>query len=268
VERIVYSQSESDIFGVKFGRYEGALEDTETLLREIREFEYDFVRLKIINADENIFVRLNELEIPYQLLGIIRQYTINVKEKTPKAIESTDIEFEPYTIDKKQLLKNLIKSSYDELPMGYFKNEVLDKFCNRSAQLENFADYIATKFTDSYIPGNCTWLIKCADEYAGCIATQFMADESYTHYIGLIPETRKKSLFYDITRFMQITTKQAGLTWASGGARLNNIASQVVFEREGCHYKHHDYIIILMPLLSLKKTEINEEDNKDINPFS
>lgn len=241
------------MFGVVFGRYEGALADTAALAKEIEKGEYDFVRLKITDAKEDLFIKLHELDTPYQLIGIIRQYTVDVQQYTPRAIENKDIEFIPYTLEKKTLLKNLIKSSYDELPMGYFKNEVLDKYFTRDLQIENFAEYIATRFAGSTMPGNLTWIIKYEGLYAGCIAMQCMENETYTHYIGLLPEARKKSIFYDIIRFIQLTTRQAGLTWASGGARLNNLASQIVFERENSHYKYHDYIVMLMPCLSLKK---------------
>ena len=142
-------------------------------------------------------------------------------------------------------MKQLVIDTYTELPMGFFQNEILEKYFPVQLQIENFASHISKKYTQQGNPGKHGWLIKFSGEFIGCAATEFKNENSYTPYIGLLPQFRQKKLFTNVARYLQQAMKDGGCQFATGAARLHNIASQINFEREGQKYISHDYVFML-----------------------
>lgn len=247
---IVFSEAESLIFNLKFGRYEGTLPNPQVLREQILSDKYDFVRLKIVNPDEQLFATLNKIGIPYHLLDIHRLYNLDLNSYTVPAPVIPEMEFKEVTASSSLEMKKVIVNTYSESPMGYFRNEIIEKYFPIPLQVQNFADYISNNFIERTNPGKRGWLVTLNNTVIGCIATEFKRQHSYTPYIGLLPEYRKKHLFTNMAYFVQRTLKQAGCRYASGSARLHNLASQINFERVGQKFTSHDYVFMLMPLLS------------------
>ncbi|MFM2307261.1 MAG: hypothetical protein RLZZ367_1930 [Bacteroidota bacterium] len=243
---VIYSDKESLLFNVKFGRYEGVLTDPIALRDEIIQGGYDFVRVKLLNPGDDLFVRLNRIGLPYHLLDIHRLYELDVTTYTVPPLELPDMQFIPVTAANATTLKQLITDTYTEWPMGFFRNEMLEQYFPLQLQLENFATYISSGFIElTGNPGKRSWILKLNGDIIGCAATEFRGDYSYTPYIGLLPQYRKKHLFTNIARFIQLTIQQAGCRIAAGSARLHNMASQFNFEREGQKYTSHDYVFMI-----------------------
>jgi hypothetical protein len=243
---VIYSDKESLLFNVKFGRYEGVLTDPIALRDEIIQGGYDFVRVKLLNPGDDLFIQLNRIGLPYHLLDIHRLYTLDITTYNVPPLELPDMKFIPVTAANASVLKQLIADTYTEWPMGFFRNEMLEQVFPRHLQIENFAAYIATNYLDvSGNPSRRSWVIQLNGDTIGCAATDFKGQDSYTPYIGLLPQYRKKHLFTNIARYLQQTMKDSGVRYTTGSARLHNLASQVNFEREGQKYTSHDYVFML-----------------------
>lgn len=248
---IIYSERESALFGFKFGRYEGELKHPELLLKEIKEGGYDFVRIKVLNADEDLFLNIEKTGLPYRLLDIHRYYTLDfTKTPLPKPADSP-----------MQLVRNeggftkqvhqLVTDTFTELPMGFFRYNEIEEYFPKELQLQNLAEYISTRYQDVTNPGKQAWVITYNGEAIGCSSTEFKGVEAYTTYIGLLPQYRQKSHYAEVIRQMQYLIQEAGCQYCTGSSRLHNLASQAVFEREGERYSRHDYVFMLMPRLKV-----------------
>lgn len=248
---ITFSERESELFKLRFGRYEGPMYDATAMRNEILDGSYDFVRLKLTDPNGELFVHLEQVGFPYLLLDIHRLYDLDLTTYEVPAQKHPEVTFEPCDGSQKELYAQLVRDTYTELPMGFFKHALLEKYFPVQAQIENFAHYMAQHFIERGNPGKQGWLIKLNGAYIGCCATEFKGEFSYTPYIGLLPQYRKKNLFTDVARYLQRAMKEGGCRYATGAARLHNIASQVNFEREGQKYTRHDYVFMLTPMLSL-----------------
>lgn len=243
---VIYSEKESLLFNVKFGRYEGMLTDAEALRNSVLQGGYDFVRLKLLNPGDDLFIQLNRIGLPYHLLDIHRLYNLDLTTYTVPPLEVPDMQFVPVTGTNAATLQQLITDSYTESPMGFFRNDMLEQVFPLQLQIENFASYISTHYHDvTGNPSRRSWIIQLQGDTIGCAATDFKGENSYTPYIGLLPQHRKKHLFSNIARYLQQTMKDAGCRYATGSARLHNLASQVNFEREGQKYTSHDYVFMI-----------------------
>ena len=242
---IFYSEKESKLFGIKFGRYEGVLNETEKLREQIIKEQFDFVRLKILKPGEDLFVLLHKIGFAFHLLDIHRLYNLDLHTYQLPPLELSEMEFVICDGANEGQMKQLVIDTYTELPMGFFQNEMLEKYFPVQLQIENFASHISEKYTQQGNPGKHGWLIKFSGEFIGCAATEFKNENSYTPYIGLLPQFRQKNLFTNVARYLQQAMKDGGCQFATGAARLHNIASQINFEREGQKYISHDYVFML-----------------------
>ena len=242
---IIHSPSESKLFNIKFGRYEGVLDRPEEMYLQILGDKFDFVRLKISNPGDDLFLLLDRIGFPFYLLDIHRLYDLDLTTYEIPPMEIPEMEFTVCNGSQKEQMKQLVRDTYTESPMGFFRNEMLEKIFPVQLQIENFASYISENFVEQGNPAKRGWLIKLNNEFIGCACTEFKNLHSYTPYIGLLPQFRKKHLFTNIARYLQRAMKEGGCKFATGSARLHNIASQVHFEREGQKYTQHDYVFML-----------------------
>lgn len=250
---LIHSVRESQLFGVKFGRYEGPADNLHRLATEVKEQQFDFVRMKIMGADANLFMQMNALGFPYHLLDIHRYYKRDFEEVPAVALVPSTMTLERNEGHLTHAIEQMVLQTFDEHPMGFFRNEELEKYFPVEVQRRNVAEYISQNYHDTTIPGRQCWLIKIDDVNAGCSSTDFKADEAYTTYIGLLPPYRKKSYYTEVIARMQYEIQQAGARYCSGSARLHNLSSQSVFERQHERYLRHDYVFMLMPRLSLSR---------------
>ena len=242
---ILHSENESKLFKIKFGRYEGVLDKPEALRQQILNERYDFVRVKILNPGDNLFVLLNRIGLPFHLLDIHRLYNLDLPTYDVPPPVHPEIEFIDCDGSQRALMKQIIMDSYTGAPMGYFRNELIEKYFPVDLQIENFATFIADNYIEQGNPGKHGWLIRMNGEYIGCTATEFMNLDSHTPYLGLLPQFRKNYLFTDVARFLQRSMKAGGCKNAIGSARLHNIASQINMERENQKFMSHDYVFMI-----------------------
>lgn len=253
MSNIQFSEKESTLFNVRFARYEGPIFNTSELIAEIKAQQLDFVRLKITAANESLFAWLNETQVPWHLLDIHRYYWLDTHH-TPVVLKNdSQLTLIPNTNDTIGYMHQMVCNTFSEMPMGFFKHHLIDKYFPVELQRQNVAQYISTQYIDSSNPGKQSWQIKQKEQIVGCGATNFLPGEAYTVYIGLLPEHRKKSLYDDVINLMQYTIQQNGARYITGSARLHNLSSQAVFERQHERYTRHDYVVMLMPMLAISK---------------
>lgn len=251
--QITFSEKESELFNVRFGRYEGPVFSVTDLVAQINTLELDFLRLKITGADEGLIEWLNNAQHPWHLLDIHRYYWLDTQLTSIVLNNDSQLTLIQNTPDKASIMHQIVYDTFSEMPMGFFKHHLIDQYFPVELQRKNVAQYISTHYTERSNPGKQSWLIAKNGHVIGCGATNFSPTEAYTVYIGLLPEHRKKSLYDDVINRMQYTIQQNGARYITGSARLHNLSSQAVFERQHERYTRHDYVVMLIPMLSMSK---------------
>jgi hypothetical protein len=207
---IFYSKQESLLFKVKFGRYEGILDNPEALKQEIVTQGYDFVRIKIHHAGDDLFIRLNTLGLPYQLLDIHRYYSLDYSETPVSAPVPSNMELVRNAGQLNSEIAEMVLQSFNEHPMGFFRNEILERYFPVELQRQNIANYISSHYNQITNPGKQSWLIKIDGKNAGCASTDFKGEEAYTTYIGLLPPYRKQSYYSEVIHRVQWEKEKRG----------------------------------------------------------
>ncbi|UPT68336.1 MAG: hypothetical protein M0D57_06790 [Sphingobacteriales bacterium JAD_PAG50586_3] len=120
---IQYSEIESEVFGLKTGRFNAGDFNAAALREEILAEKYDLVRIKIPAYFDEINMRLVETGFPFYFAGGVRMLSwktpecANVFEPTNK-----DLEIELYDGTQTESLEYIIKSSYMFNPLATIKH--------------------------------------------------------------------------------------------------------------------------------------------------
>jgi ribosomal protein S18 acetylase RimI-like enzyme len=246
--KVEYSKIESELFGVKFGRFEGKVEELLAQAAIIQSDQFDFIRAKLLQPNHDLFAQLTKLNRSYHLLDIHRHYSLDTQQHPVALHANNQIELKLCTAADKSILYDLVINTFTDAPLGYFAHPVMEQFFPLDEQLHNFATYMNTVY-DATNANKKAWRIEAEGKTIGCCSTDFKGEEAYTTYIGLLPEFRKMSLYRHVINRMQVEIQQAGARYITGSARLHNLASQATFEKEAEQYTHHDYVFMLMPVL-------------------
>lgn len=247
--KVEHSLVESELFGVKFGRFEGKVEELLAQEKQIYLAKYDFIRAKLLQPNHDLFTQLAGLNMPHHLLDIHRHYSLDTHLHPVLLHANNPIKLKQCTDLDKETLHDLVINTFTDSPLGYFSHPAMAQYFPLDKQLYNFASHMATVYT-AKSSSKKAWFIVAEKTIIGCCATDFKAAEAYTTYIGLLPEFRKMNLYRQVINRMQVDIQQFGVQFITGSARLHNLASQATFEKEAERYTHHDYVFMLMPILA------------------
>ena len=104
------SENETEVYGLKFARAKGRLEDIDDddLLREILRGKFDVSKLKISSTIESIFPRLDAMGIPYSIYSIIVRNCKEIGDED-RSFDAGDFSFEQYDGTRSRTFIELVK---------------------------------------------------------------------------------------------------------------------------------------------------------------
>lgn len=250
-EFVYFSKKESEILGVKVGRLD-FVEDINTnqLLKEIVNNEYDLLRLRLSASNRNILLTLNELNIPYNILNITTLYKNSIKDINFSLEYNPSLEFEEYTNSHKSILKNLIQKTFNDIPGTYYINPYLDHII-KGKEIEAISEYLFTFTT----PDKKAWLVKYEDHFIG-FASMLIFDE-YTEGVlyGILPEYRSKNFFEDFLLFSLNYLRENNKKYVLSYVQFQNIQSNRAHLNVKCVYYKPILNIHINSLLSYSYKE-------------
>jgi hypothetical protein len=243
---IEYSDHESKIFKVKFGRIE--IEDTakwDMISSEITSQRYDYIRFKIRDPKSEDIDQLHLLSKNTFLLEILRVYQFETPQNLTLPNTHDDLHFEPVNAGNTDELRSMIRQSYEDIPFGnYTSSRLLEKF-SLQEQRENLETYFLSKYCgqdDSHL----AFIIKDSDGcLIGCVLTKIFSDKNYSYYVGILRAHRNRDTMNKAINFLKHLTIYRGVKIGEGAARLSNLYSQKAFERNEMQCIGYDWIYLL-----------------------
>jgi hypothetical protein len=231
---INYSEIESEVFGLKTGRFNADDFNAATLREEILAEKYDLVRIKIPAYFDDINVRLVETDFPFYFAGGIRM----LSWKTPECANvfepiNKDLEIELYDGTQTESLEHIIKSSYIFNPLGYYKTPGINQVITKELEAEAMYRYFAKYFNNTAYPDNYIWLMKREGKHIGLCALQFNKGVMGCPLGAVAPEAQSNGIFFDILRYSRHFAWQKGIKEIEAGIRSENLVSQHVFIKQG-----------------------------------
>lgn len=245
--RIEYSQHESEVFGISFGRtsIEENFSNWQEIQDEIAVSDYKYIRTKIKNPTNTDIDNLKELGKSAHLLEIVRSYTTEKLDTYQVASICDDYVYIKVQESTKELFFEMFIETYEDIPFGSYTPAVLMEKFSISLQKKSLSSYFYNYY-DGSCPEKESYLIYNQQKnLVGCLTIDFFEHETYSYYVGIKKEFRKNDILLKTINFIHLVTQQRNLLYAKGSARLHNVYSQKAFDKSGMKCTGYDWIFLL-----------------------
>ncbi len=249
---IEYSNQESKIFGVPFGRLniDENFTDWNVLKNEIEQSPCKYIRVKIKNPLAAQLDELFRLTPKVHLLEILRVYRSEDLRITPFENAHSDLIKEKVTEENKHQLEQIILDTYDDIPFGNYTPKSIQDIFPKEKQLAGIIAYFK-EFYAGKDPDKVAYLYKNQDgKILGCVVSDYFNNNindngTYSYYVGVARDERNKGIQYKIVNFIKYYIAERGYAFLDGSTRLSNLYSARTMEKIGCKCIRYDWIYLL-----------------------
>lgn len=249
---IQYSEQESKIFGVPFGRLTiaGDFSDWETLRTVVRDSECKYIRIKIRNPISEEINRLFALASKVHLLEILRVYRSEDLRVTPFENAHSDLIKVKVSDENKEVLGQFIRDTYDDIPFGNYTPEAICDIFPVEKQLEGIIAYFKENYAGKDENKVSYLYYNHEQKLVGCVVSDYFYHHdndngTYSYYVGIARDERSKGIQYKIVNFIKFFVAERGYAFLDGATRLTNLYSARTMEKTGCHCVGYDWIYLL-----------------------
>ncbi len=227
------SEDEGNILGYRIARGDlNSLHSIELLQESLKEERIDVLKLSVRDSPENLYTLLDQLGLPYYVLGIVIEYKANFQRNNLIPYRNDSVEFTEYTGESEVDFTGLVKKIFATTPASYFINPGLEHVQNKENQLHCLASYINT-LNKSLRKNHYSHLINFKGKSVGFITSYKEGNGGAATYAGLLPEFQGKGLYLDLVSFIQNHGKSIGQKWGMAYAQIQNTVVQKTFHRQG-----------------------------------
>lgn len=260
---IDFSVTESKNLGLKIGRCNHDYFDQNLLKVELIDGCYDLCRVKIAAEDEFAAMRLDQLGIPYYFSGSIRRYKTAIKDVSELNLLNPTLQFEKYTPAHSNLLFDMLKETWGNYPIGYYRSPILDQLITRDMEIYSVFDFYRRQ-NGGTSPNNTIIFMKDNGIYVGFFALNHVGKNLESHIGGILPPCRKGGYFHDMLVFIKKYCASNQLSHFVFGARNENAQVQKIFFDAGFNPVGTENVFHVVPLISkvLDKGKIVRDEIK------
>ncbi|MFT4544451.1 MAG: hypothetical protein ACI9UR_002622 [Bacteroidia bacterium] len=244
---IRYSIEESEFFGLKIGRADGANFEINSFKKEIEIQKFDVIRIRVDKADEHALNALHSLNFPLHHHSSIVKYELPVAGLSRSDYLNPEITLKVYDGKDSDSVRRIIKGGSAKDPIGYWSTPALGDFVNRDNEVEYLSEYYANLYVT---PERQLWFMQWNGTPVGFVASNFNDGVMDTPLAVVLPEYRGKKLLHEIMISRNNYGINHGLDFITNGARVDNPASQHVFTKFGMRTTGIDKVFHIMPLLT------------------
>ncbi|MCO5229665.1 MAG: hypothetical protein M9958_00775 [Chitinophagales bacterium] len=264
-KKVWLSQNETDVLGFKVSRYNEDNFDSTSLLKEIVEGQYDLCRLKIPAEDELASDKLHLMGMPFFFSGSIRRYKTPIKSKPEGEFVHPDMTYEVYDGSQEELLMEMLKGTWGDYPLGYYRTPYLKHLVNKDSEIESVFKFYKRNNLNSFRSENSILFMNHNGNYVGFFALNIIDGGLESHIGGILEPFRKGGYFLDMLRYIKNFCVDNGLSHFAFGARNENAYVQKIFQDVGFRPIGSENVFHILPMLSL-----TQEDNMVVqsNDFS
>jgi hypothetical protein len=255
---ISFSEMETRVLGLKFGRYNTACIDSEQLKQGIQVGKFDVVRVKTDCSDEFAAMKLDQTGYASFFNGGVRRYRVNCFEADLPPFTQPDVNFELYLGQHQEILEEIMNESCGDYPLGYYRTPGLHGRINKQMESKCLFDFYAHYNNNSLFENSYLWFMKLGNEYVGFIALNVyrdkdIVDSTDSTLAGFLKSHQGMGLFPNILRHIRQFCRDINITYFCCGARNENMFSQKAFEKDFMKCEGVEYIFHMVPMLSAAK---------------
>ncbi len=246
---IVTSLNETERLGLKVGHLTTEALDPAALSAALIEGRFDLCRLKIRvdHAPDSGVAALESAGFPYYHAGGILRYRVDYRRTRyrPRAPEDVGLEFLHVDESNRPRLAALVRESFGDDPIGYYKTPWLAAIVSKDAELDCLIDY----YLDGRVTEKLELIVRKDGRDAGFIVLSIDGGTVHTPLLGILPEMRGLALFHPMRDYIHSYASERGMR-EEEGARIDNLMSQNLFGQDGLEHVANETIFHVLPLLS------------------
>lgn len=257
---IDFSETESNYLKIKIGRCNKDYFNENQLEQEITEGNYDVCRLKVSAEDEFAPLRLEKTGMPYFFSGSIRRYKTPIDNSHKTQLKHPTLLFELYDGTQDEALFEMMKQTWGDYPIGYYRSPILRHIVNKEMELNSLFAFYKKNNLSSYNPSNSMILMKDENHYVGFFALNIVQNHLESHVGGILPAYRKSNYFFDMLAYIKNFCIEKKLTHFVFGARNENAAVQKIFHSAGFIPVGSENVFHIVTLFNSSQKAENESD--------
>lgn len=260
--QVSFSANETNLLNLKVGRCVANNFDTEILLKQILEEEYDICRLTVSADDENAIVKLEQSGLPYYYSGSITRYKTRVADLNESEFIHPDLQYEKYDGTQNELLLNLLIGTWGTYPIGYYRTPFLNKLVTKEQEILCVFEFYKKHNLQKDYPNNTIMFIKHNENYVGFFALNIIDNRLESHIGGIVEPYRKDGYFFDMQEYIRRFCVENNLKYFAFGARNENRRVNGIFQKFGYVAVDADNVFHIVPLLTFsndKKNSVSEQ---------
>ncbi len=230
-DRFVLSEMESRATSLNIGRWSGERLDKDWLAEQVNQGTFDIYKLSLEANDPELYQKLDQLNLPYYLVGMVQEYRVNFKKIPLKKLYHEDASLVLLDDTNREELRKLVMSSFHAVPGSFFQNPwLVDRFSMHD-QSKLLADYISG-FRPDREKGKECHLLKHRGQYVGFIVNEHYNNLGFARYAGVSPGAKAPGYYIDLVRFIQNCGINYDLEWGFASAQIQNTVVHKVYMRE------------------------------------
>jgi len=248
---IRWSKEESEGLGFKIGRGILTSVQPDSLLKEVQEGFYDILRLRVDLQHNTSEADLLKMGFPIDKAGNIVKYRYDLRgdEKTEFLHSGTEFIVYEGLPEQQAAIRKIVLKGCAADPIGYYRTPPLNHLIGIEQEVGYMANYYATTFQSK---ARQLWMLYLEGEPVAFLANTIEDGILDTPLAVVLPEYRGKKLLHEIMTSRNLYGLKHGLTAITNGARVDNHASNHVFDKFGMVRQGVDQIYHVLPMLSAK----------------
>lgn len=261
---IEFSQTETETLGLKIGRCNKGYFDEYLLQKEIFFEKYDLCRVKVPAEDEFVASRLDKIGLPYYFSGSIRKYKTPINKEHRMDLIHPEIEFIDYDTPWDELLLTLLKDTWGENPIGYYRTPIVNSFCNKEKEIMSVFNFYKKFNNVKNFSNNTIKLMKYKENFVGFFALNIVGQHLESHIGGILKPYQSEGFFYDMLAYIKNFCLDKGLSHFVFGARNENAQVQKIFHNAGFIPIGTDNVFHIVSLISKITSTVNLDSHKEM----
>ncbi len=250
---ISLSESETRIAGLKTGRTDLIpLLDEKKLYSEIKKGKYDFVRVKILSEDVQLFQKLQLINIPFYIYNIQCRNVKFIGKEDGKLCISPEIQYEILSKKHKSFLKKLIAETIKNDSGLNYRIDLFLKFFPEKKIVESATEYAAA-FFNSNDENKIGWVIKYKNKCIGFCICRYEKNNMEGLLYGISKQFQGRGFSRDLIKIVKKFCFENNIQTLSNNVVIHNQKSLKSMIREGVVPQKLYFNIFLFPLLSFKR---------------
>jgi len=223
-----YSEVESRRFGYRIHRATLADVDDKALLAELLRENVDIAMLRFPSAKQPDVARLSRTGMPYVVADTLVCYAVDLAGYEPRPLRNRDLEFVRCRPEHVEELGVLV----DEVFEGYANHYCANPYLARRDIRAAFVDW-ARRYVAAEDEGRTCWLARRGGQAVAFATCSFNEPECEGVLYGVRASAAGGGIYGDLIRHTQRDFKSRGFTRMQVSTQTQNLAVQVVWNREG-----------------------------------